>query len=158
MYYLHTKNLSVLGQLTPSIRTGTCIVRREALMSALTGVPALQHEGRRAQVRGRWTAKCSLEQLDGEDGRLGERLLERKGSDGHHRHTPICDLGVAHRRAVGAERIEAEHAWEVVGLLAVLLVQALALPVHGKGNDGAPVHAVHLTKAAVEQRGRAAIA
>merc|ERR1719271_2241440 len=58
-----------------------------------------------------------LEEADGEDGRLGDGLLESVEGDGHHGDAAVGDLGGAHARGVGAERIEAEHARQVVVLL-----------------------------------------
>ena len=99
-----------------------------------------------------------LEEADREDGRLGDGLLQSKRGDGEHGDAAVGDLGVAHRRRVGAERVEAEHTGQVVVLLAELLVEALRLPVHSKANNSTPVDAVHLAEAAVQQRGRAPIA
>ena len=64
-----------------------------------------------------------VEQVDREDRRFGDRLFERVDSDGHHGDSAVQDLRVAHSRRVAAERIEAEHAGQVVLLRAVLLVQ-----------------------------------
>mmetsp|Transcript_60212 Transcript_60212/g.106609 ORF Transcript_60212/g.106609 Transcript_60212/m.106609 type:complete len:283 (-) Transcript_60212:19-867(-) len=92
-----------------------------------------------------------VKQVDGEDRRFRDGLLQREQGDGEHRDAAIRDLGASHALRIRAKRVEAEHAGQVVVLLAVLLVESLALPIHSQRDDGGPVHPIHIPQSTVEQ-------
>merc|ERR1712060_400121 len=93
----------------------------------------------------------SMEEVDRKDWALENRLLERVGRDGSHGHAAIEDLGVARGRGVHAQRVDVEHAGQVLLLLAKLPVEVKFLRVDGAGDDGNPIGPVDILEAAIEQ-------
>eukprot|EP00964_Phaeocystis_antarctica_P031613 scaffold17871_cov82-Phaeocystis_antarctica.AAC.13 len=110
-------------------------------------------------ARRRLEGRLEEEGRVGDDARLGDGLLEREEGDGDHGDAAVEDLRGAHRRRVLAERVEAQHARQVVGgaLAGVeLRVDRLALDGDGEAEARDPVESVDLAQAAVEQRRHAA--
>ena len=81
---------------------------------------------------GRLEGRLEEERGVGDDALLGDGLLEREGGDGDHRDAAVEDLSGAHRRRVLAERVEAQHARQVVGVA----LASVELRVDGLALDG----------------------